>query len=195
MITYDSRRFSLNLLCAMRKAGMTKESLANAINLNPSTVSNYVHDSRLPSLTTALMIAKALSITVDELMKGVVVENTGREAYGTGVETRANKIIEFYNALPAGSYFTVEDIVRETGMSRNQVYACKHGHVGVSQLLANTRVSTRSYQKPAKTELAKVADHGNTRNDATHKVAQKKVDRRQLIYDAIQMIDEYGSMQ
>lgn len=61
--------FGLRLYKLRIKAGLTQEELADKVGVYFTTISKWERDRRMPLATTCLKIAKALNITVEELLK------------------------------------------------------------------------------------------------------------------------------
>lgn len=60
-------RFSKKLRDAMEEKGYTQAELAKAIRVSQSTISDYLHASKIPGVRAILNISYALDISVDEL--------------------------------------------------------------------------------------------------------------------------------
>ena len=69
------RTFANNLVYLMQGAGMTQEHLARATGLTQATISRYISCTQMPGIRAIINIARALGITVDELIDfGYMIE-------------------------------------------------------------------------------------------------------------------------
>lgn len=62
--------FAKNLEKAMKQADMTARELADALNINKSSVSQYLSDKNLPRTAVIKKMAQVLHVTVDYLKNG-----------------------------------------------------------------------------------------------------------------------------
>ena len=62
------RIFGDNLAEILHEYRMTQRELADAAGLSESTISQYIHKQKIPSLKAIINIAHALDISVDELI-------------------------------------------------------------------------------------------------------------------------------
>lgn len=63
------KRFGARL-CAVRTAGgLTQHRLAEAINMAPKTISLFESGALAPTLTTVALLARALGVRIEELLK------------------------------------------------------------------------------------------------------------------------------
>ena len=62
------RIFGDNLVSILNEYGMTQRELADRAGLSESTISQYIHKQKMPSLRAAINIAYALDIPIDELV-------------------------------------------------------------------------------------------------------------------------------
>lgn len=146
---YNTQRFSDNLLSAMQKAGATVDSLASDVGVAVTTMCNWTTaPNSLPTVANLYRLANALGTTMDTLMKGAITEEKQKPRRGDMMVATAEKIIKFYNDLPAGSLFTISSITLRTGLTRGQISAARSYIPAVAQLLANTRIGRIDYQKP-----------------------------------------------
>lgn len=60
--------FGDNLVYMLREARMSQRELADLANLTESSISNYIHKKRMPTVKALINIAEALDVTLDELM-------------------------------------------------------------------------------------------------------------------------------
>lgn len=60
--------FGDNLVSLLRDARMTQRELADAAGLSESTISSYIHKTKIPSLKAIINIAYAFDISMDELI-------------------------------------------------------------------------------------------------------------------------------
>lgn len=60
--------FGDNLVSILNEYGMTQRELADRAGLSESTISQYIHKQKMPSLRAAINIAYALDIPIDELV-------------------------------------------------------------------------------------------------------------------------------
>ena len=60
--------FSTNLRELLEERGFTQRDLAIASRLSDSTISDYIHGQKIPSLRAIINIAYALEISIDELI-------------------------------------------------------------------------------------------------------------------------------
>lgn len=146
---YNTRKFSKHLVASMKKAGATIESLSLDVGVATSTICSWMSNpNSLPSVANLYRLAKALNTTMDDLMNNVLAEEKQKPRHGDMMFATAEKILKFYNELPAGSLFTISSITLRTGLTRGQISAARTNIPAVAQLLANTRIGRIDYQKP-----------------------------------------------
>ena len=60
--------FSLNLRVLLSEARMTQRELADAAYLSEGSISNYIHQRKIPSIKAIINISRALDIDVSDLI-------------------------------------------------------------------------------------------------------------------------------
>ncbi len=53
---------------AIETSSISKKELAERLNVNPSTVSRYLHDDKFPSLETFANLCEILDVSSDEIL-------------------------------------------------------------------------------------------------------------------------------
>ena len=78
-----------------------KQDLATAINVSPTTISNYINDNRKPDLNTLAKIADYLNVNSDFLLMRTNDYQTyiSKEIDGNIVEITENQINDFFAHL------------------------------------------------------------------------------------------------
>lgn len=66
-----AKRFGRNLFMARRRAGFSQEELGALCSLHRTEIGYLEHGARLPRLDTALKLATALEVPLDELADGI----------------------------------------------------------------------------------------------------------------------------
>lgn len=89
-----------------------------------------------------------MNVSMNALIDGAIMDERKKVRHGEQMNTTANRILEFYNELPAGSLFTLSSITLRTGLTRGQISAARTNIPSVAQLLSITRISRSDYQKP-----------------------------------------------
>lgn len=146
---YNTQQFSTNLVAAMKKAGATVDSLSRDVGVTVTTICNWTAGpNSLPTVANLYRLANALGTTMDTLIKGAIAEEKQKPRRGDMMVATAEKIIAFYNDLPAGSLFTISSITLRTGLTRGQISAARSYIPAIAQLLSNTRIGRSDYQKP-----------------------------------------------
>jgi transcriptional regulator with XRE-family HTH domain len=70
--------FGKNLRMYRRRVGFSQEELALRASLHRSAISKLERGGREPRLATIVKVADALSIPLDELLRGIKWQNDGR---------------------------------------------------------------------------------------------------------------------
>lgn len=81
---YDKSNFSKQMKRLMKERGITQNNLALMLKMRPASVSRYVTGQRTPDLDLLVEIAKALNVTVNDLLGAVTTTpeiNILNEAY------------------------------------------------------------------------------------------------------------------
>ena len=92
----DSRKTGA-LICTLRKSkGYTQSALAEILNVSNRTVSKWETGDGYPDITLLPDIAKALDITVDELLSGEVIPENKADIKVTEIENKDN-LINLFN--------------------------------------------------------------------------------------------------
>lgn len=60
--------FGDNLVDILKDANMSQRELAGEMRVSESTISNYIHKRKIPSVRTIVNMAYALNINTDELI-------------------------------------------------------------------------------------------------------------------------------
>lgn len=146
---YNTQNFSKHLVASMKKAGATIDSLSHDIGVSTATLCNWTtNPNSLPTVANLYRLAKVLNTSIDDLVEGAISDEKRKPRHGDMMVATAEKIIQFYNELPAGSLFTISSIVLRTGLTRGQISAAKTNIPAIAQLLSNTRIGRLDYQKP-----------------------------------------------
>lgn len=148
-MNYNTKNFSKALSRAMKQSGASIEAVAKKVGVTTTTICNWLKGpSSLPTVANLYKLAKAVNVSMDDLIDGAIVDERKNVRHGEQMNTTANKILKFYNELPAGSLFTLSSITLQTGLTRGQISAARSYIPAVAQLLANTRIGRIDYQKP-----------------------------------------------
>jgi transcriptional regulator with XRE-family HTH domain len=75
-----AERFGRNVLRCRRSAGLSQERLAARAGLHRSEIGLIENGGRLPRVDTLVRLVGSLSVTPEELLKGIVWEPDGRRA-------------------------------------------------------------------------------------------------------------------
>lgn len=76
------RAFGENMRAARRGAGLSQVSLSQATHLDRAAISFLERAERAPDLSTLARVARALSVTPAELLRGVGLREVGRTVPG-----------------------------------------------------------------------------------------------------------------
>lgn len=68
--------FGRRLKTARKAKGLTQKALAQRLNVEQSTISNYEKNVRIPSAATLIELSKQLQVTVDDLLGRSIPEST-----------------------------------------------------------------------------------------------------------------------
>ena len=68
---YDKSNFSNQMKRLMKERGVTQNNLALMLHMRPASISRYVTGQRTPDLDLLVEIAKALNVTVNDLLGAV----------------------------------------------------------------------------------------------------------------------------
>ncbi len=63
-----SKEFAYRLFDLMKYRGMSRRDLADALDINPATISDYLHCKYVPSATRVLQLAQVLHVKVSYLL-------------------------------------------------------------------------------------------------------------------------------
>lgn len=74
MSRIDKRKFARNLINVLIKKNWSQSDLARATGIDPSNINGYVNARRFPNATALWDMAKALGMTMEELMDGAIEE-------------------------------------------------------------------------------------------------------------------------
>ncbi len=102
----EGEQFSKQLRKYMAKAVLTPRELARMTDLSESTVYRYLSENRIPHGTQLLKLARALSVTADELLGTEPPEGALREGvtYAVGMEALGESVlVPFIGAASAGN--------------------------------------------------------------------------------------------
>lgn len=163
-MNYNTKVFSKRLAGAMKQSGASIEAVAKKVGVTTTTICNWLKGpSSLPNVANLYKLAKAVNVSMDDLIDGAIMDERKKVRHGEQMNTTASKILEFYNELPAGSLFTLSSITLRTGLTRGQISAARTNIPSVAQLLSITRISRSDYQKPyRKYDSAKTAGSEKT---------------------------------
>lgn len=53
---------------AIETSSLSKKELAERLNINPSTISRYLHDDKFPSIETFANLCEALDVSADDIL-------------------------------------------------------------------------------------------------------------------------------
>lgn len=53
---------------AIETSSLSKKELAERLNINPSTISRYLHDDKFPSLETFANLCEVLDVSADDIL-------------------------------------------------------------------------------------------------------------------------------
>lgn len=53
---------------AIETSSLSKKKLAERLNINPSTISRYLHDDKFPSLETFANLCEVLDVSADDIL-------------------------------------------------------------------------------------------------------------------------------
>lgn len=150
MAMYNKPIFVANLKAQIKHSGYSYDELAKILDVSTSLIYQWLGKTEaLPSLPNLYQLARLFGTTIDALIDGAILPDGEKPVpYGNRVNDYGDRIIAFYNDLPAGSYFTLGTISMETGLTKRQINTAKVSLPAVAQLLGNTRISRRDYQKP-----------------------------------------------
>lgn len=62
------KEIQIRLREAIETSSISKKELAKRLNVNPSTVSRYLHDDKFPSLETFANLCEILDVSSDEIL-------------------------------------------------------------------------------------------------------------------------------
>ena len=62
------KEIQIRLREAIETSSISKKELAERLNVNPSTVSRYLHDDNFPSLETFANLCEILDVSSDEIL-------------------------------------------------------------------------------------------------------------------------------
>lgn len=62
------KEIQIRLREAIETSSISKKELAERLNVNPSTVSRYLHDDKFPSLETFANLCEILDVSSDEIL-------------------------------------------------------------------------------------------------------------------------------
>ena len=85
-------KFNERLKAYRKKAGLSQEQFASALNVKQYNVSDYEVGRSEPSIELLIKIAKILEISIDELL--------GNDNAPLSVEGKEKKLLEVINNLP-----------------------------------------------------------------------------------------------
>ncbi|MFC4761122.1 helix-turn-helix domain-containing protein [Fructobacillus durionis] len=64
----QSKHIGPNLLYFRKKSGLSRQLLADQLNLDPSSIAKYENSNRTPHIDTIIQLADALEIEVSDLI-------------------------------------------------------------------------------------------------------------------------------
>lgn len=70
----DARNFGPNMRMVRTARGMTQGQLAVAADLTMGAICNYEHGTRSPRIASAVRVAEALGVTLDQLCGGEAID-------------------------------------------------------------------------------------------------------------------------
>ena len=110
--------FGERLVALRKRSGMTRVQLGEICGVAPSTIVNYERGTRIPYADTALKMAQAFEMTVEELLgvenpeaemeKAKAIDEMGR-IFGRRSAESAQAYLDGTNALLAGGSLSEED--------------------------------------------------------------------------------------
>ncbi len=53
---------------AIETSSLSKKELAERLNINPSTISRYLHDDKFPSIETFANLCEVLDVSADDIL-------------------------------------------------------------------------------------------------------------------------------
>lgn len=81
---YNKAYFAQHLKALLDKRGINQNTLAEQLQTTEATISRYVNGIRTPNIETAVEIARALNVSMDELC-GVQTPAQARQAPDVGI--------------------------------------------------------------------------------------------------------------
>ena len=66
MIT--TKEIQIRLREAIETSSISKKELARRLNVNPSTISRYLHDDKFPSIETFANLCAILDVSADDIL-------------------------------------------------------------------------------------------------------------------------------
>lgn len=145
--------FSSRLNSAMSQKFVNGNMLSEATGINKDTISNYRHGT-IPTVINAMKIANELEVSMDWLCGMNAPAPATAPApkvvsrHGLTFKDRAKKIIDYYNQLQPGDFFTTAIIAEKTGITRVQINSVANYNPGLKELFSATRVRRNLYRKP-----------------------------------------------
>ena len=92
-------RMRINLVSAMKKAGLTQVSLADRLDISKGTVNNWIRGNNSPDVDMVPRICKALGITISALYAPTYLEPVEDDC-GTSLESiKAVVFLSYFQRL------------------------------------------------------------------------------------------------
>ena len=66
MITAD--KIQKNLCEAIKTSTLSKKEIADKLGVNPSTISRYLHNNKLPAIDTFANLCEILDVSADDIL-------------------------------------------------------------------------------------------------------------------------------
>ena len=92
-------RMRINLVSAMKKAGLTQVSLADRLDISKGTVNNWIRGNNSPDVDMVPRICKALGITISALYAPTYLEPVEDDCGTSLLSSEALEIAQKYDSL------------------------------------------------------------------------------------------------